>query len=97
MEVMVIPILIGTLGSHQKIGTGTGGIWNKRTSGDHYYEWRLYYFIIEIGQNTEKSPRDLKKLAVTETLVKDLKNSQRVNSSNNDVCVCVRVCVFIDI
>ena len=49
--------------SHQKIGTGTGGIGNKRTSGDH-----PNYNIIKIGQNTEKSHEDLKKLAVTYTL-----------------------------
>ena len=29
------------------------------------------YCIIEIGQNTEKSPEDLRRLAVTQTLVKD--------------------------
>ena len=35
--------------SHQRIGTGTGGLGNKRTSGDH-----PNYSIIEIGQNTER-------------------------------------------
>ena len=39
--------------SHQKIGTGTGGLWNKRTSRGH-----LNYCIIEISQNTEKSARE---------------------------------------
>ena len=29
------------------------------------------YSIIENGQNTEKSPRDLRRLAVTQTPVKD--------------------------
>ena len=29
------------------------------------------YSIVEIGQNTEKSSGDLRKLAVTQTLVKD--------------------------
>ena len=51
--------------SHQKIGTETGGLGNKRTSGDH-----LNYNIVEIGQNTEKSPGDLKRLAVTQTPVR---------------------------
>ena len=37
-----------------KIGTGIGGLGNKRTSGDH-----PKYSIVEIGQNTEKSPEDL--------------------------------------
>ena len=43
--------------SHQRIGTGTGGLVNKRTSEDH-----PYYSIVEIGQNTEKSPEDLRRL-----------------------------------
>ena len=44
---------------------GTGGFGNKRTNGDHPNE-----YIIEIGQNTEKSPGDLRKL-VSQTPVKD--------------------------
>ena len=49
--------------SHQSSGTGTGGLGNKRTSGDY-----SDYSIVEIGQNTEKSPGDLR-LAVTQTQV----------------------------
>ena len=45
-------------------GTGTGGLGNKRTSGDH-----SNYSIIKNGQNTEKSPGDLRKLVVTPTLL----------------------------
>ena len=52
--------------SHQRIIKGTGGLGNKRTSGDHPND-----SIIENGQNTEKSPVDLRKLAVTQTPVKD--------------------------
>ena len=52
--------------SHQRIIKGTGGLGNKRTSGDH-----PTYYIIKNGQNTKKSPRDLRKLAVTQTPVKD--------------------------
>ena len=52
--------------SHQRIIKGTGGLRNKRTSRDN-----PNYYIIEIGQNTKKSPRDLKRLAVTQTSVKD--------------------------
>ena len=37
--------------SHQRIGNGTGGLGNDR--------------IVGIGQNTEESPGDLKKLAIT--------------------------------
>ena len=51
--------------SYQKIIKGTGGLGNKKTSEDH-----LNYCIIEIGQNTEKSPGDLKRLAVTQTPMK---------------------------
>ena len=41
--------------SHQRIGTGTGGLRNMKTSGDH-----PNYSFVEIGQNTEKSPGDLR-------------------------------------
>ena len=44
--------------SRQRIVTWTRGHGNKRTSGDH-----LNYDIIEISQNTKKSPGDLKGLA----------------------------------
>ena len=45
--------------SHQRISTGTGRVGNKRTSGDH-----PNYGNVEISQNTEKSPGDLRRLAV---------------------------------
>ena len=52
--------------SHQKIGTRTGGLGNNGTSEDH-----PDYSIIKIGQNTKKSPGDLRRLAVTQIPVKD--------------------------
>ena len=52
--------------SHQRIDEGTGGLGNKRTNGDHPND-----SIIKIGQNTEKSPGDLRSLVVTQTLTKD--------------------------
>ena len=52
--------------SHQRIIKETGGLGNKRMSGDH-----PNYYIIENGQNTEKSPGDLRRLAVNQTPVKD--------------------------
>ena len=61
--------------SHQRIGTRTGRLGNKRASGYH-----PNYSIIEIGQNTEKSPGDLKRLAVTQIPVSPNtgeKNSKR--------------------
>ena len=52
--------------SHQRIGTGTGGLGNKRTTVDH-----PKYSIVEIGQNTKKSPGDLRRLAVAQTPVEN--------------------------
>ena len=54
--------------SHQNIGKGTGGLETKRSSGDH-----PKYCIVEIGQNTKKSPGDLIRLAVTQTPVENYK------------------------
>ena len=62
MKVMEIPIVISAPGSHQRIDTGTGGIGYKRTS-----ENIPNYCIIKIGQNTEKNPGNLRRLAVTQT------------------------------
>ena len=52
--------------SYWRIIKETGGIGNKRTSGD-----RPDNYITDVGQNTEKSPGDLRILAVTQTSVKD--------------------------
>ena len=52
--------------SHQRIGTGTGGFGNMRTSGNYPSN-----IIVEIGQNTKKSPRDLCRFAVTQTQVEN--------------------------
>ena len=45
---------------------GTGGLGGWRTNGDH-----SKYNIVENRQNTEMSPGDLKRLAVTQPPVKD--------------------------
>ena len=45
---------------------GTGRLGNRRTSGDH-----PSYNIVEIGQNTEKNPGDLRRPVVTQIPVKD--------------------------
>ena len=64
--------------SQQRIGTGTGRLGNEKTSGDH-----PNYTIVEIAQNTEKSPGDLRRLDVTQTPGKKplanagVKNSQK--------------------
>ena len=52
--------------NHQRIIKGTGGLGSWRTSGYH-----SNYYIIENDQNTEKSPGDLRRLAITQTPVKD--------------------------
>ena len=64
-KVTVISVIIGALGTVSKgLVQGYGGLRNKRTSGDH-----PNYCSVEIGQNTEKSPGDLRRLAVTQSPV----------------------------
>ena len=50
----------------QRIGKSAGRLGNKRASRDH-----PDFNIIKIGQNTEKSPGDLRKHAVTQTPVRN--------------------------
>ena len=52
--------------SSQKLSKGSRRAENRRICHD-----LLNYNITKIGQNTEKSPGDLRRLAVTHTLVKD--------------------------
>ena len=51
--------------SNWRITKGTGGLGSWRTGGDHPND-----SIIENGQNSEKSPGDLRRLAVSQTPVK---------------------------
>ena len=62
LKVTVIPIIIGVLSTDK----GTGGLGNKRTSGVN-----PNYSIVMIGQKTEKSPGDLRRLAVTQNPVEN--------------------------
>ena len=57
--------------SHQRIDTGSERLGNKLKSRDH-----PKYCIIEIDQNTKKSPGDLRRLAVTQ----DSREKTSVNS-----------------
>ena len=67
MQVTIIRIVIGAFGTVTKrIIKGTGGIEGWGMSGNHPND-----SIIENGQNTEKSPGDLRRFAVTQTPVKD--------------------------
>ena len=65
--------------SHQRINKGTGGLRNKKTSGDH-----SNYCIIEISQNTEESPGDIEETCCHSdsrerpSTLADVKNSQGV-------------------
>ena len=52
--------------SHQRIINGIGGLEGWRTREDY-----PNYSIIENGQNTEKSPRELRRLTATQTSVKN--------------------------
>ena len=66
--------------SHRRINKGTGRLENIKASEDD-----PNYCIIEIGQDSEKSPGDLSRLAVTQTREipstnADVKNSQGVNN-----------------
>ena len=63
MKVTVIIVVSGTFGTDTK---GSGGLGNKRTCEDH-----PNYYITENGHNTEKSPGDLRRLALTQIPVKD--------------------------
>ena len=60
----IIPVVIGAFRTVTKGLLKGLGI--RRTSRDP-----PNYYIIENGQNTEKSPGDLRRLAVTQTPVKD--------------------------
>ena len=64
MKVSIVPIVVRTFGTVTKGPGGFGSWW---TSGDH-----PNVGIIEDSQNTEKSRGGLRRLAVTQTPVKNL-------------------------
>ena len=64
-KVMLIPIVIGVFGTTPRgFLKGTGRDGNQRTSRYH-----PNYSIVEITQNTEKSPGNLRRFCVTQTPV----------------------------
>ena len=65
MQLTIIPIVIG-VNSNKRIAKGTRGLGSWQTSGDHPND-----SIVENGQNTKKSPGDLRRLAITQTPVKN--------------------------
>ena len=58
MEVTVIPVVIGALGTITK--SLVAGVGNRRMSGDH-----PNYNIVEVGKNPEKNFGVLRRLSVT--------------------------------
>ena len=67
IKVPVVQIVIGALGKVTKaLIKGLEDLEIREKSGDH-----PNYCIIEIGQNTEKSPGDLRRVALTQTPVTD--------------------------
>ena len=88
MKATTIPVVIDAFWySHQMIGTRTGWLGYNRMGGDC-----PIYIIIENDQNTEKNPGDLRRLAVTQTPVKDhqltliWKSLNKYNNNNNKPC-----------
>ena len=68
MKMTVILIVVGTVGTvNKRTDKVTGGLGNKRTSRD-----RPNNSIIKIDQNIEKSPGDLRRLAVTQIPVRTI-------------------------
>ena len=79
MKVTIIPSVTGAFGTVTKrIIKGTGGLWIWRTSGNH-----PNYCIIENNQNTEKSPGDWRRLAVTQTPMKETSADADVKKFND--------------
>ena len=79
MNVTIIPIVIGAFGTVTKgFINGPGGFESGRPSGDH-----PNYSIIENGQNTEKSPGDLRRLAITQSPVENHLNYSIVEIGQN--------------
>ena len=84
----VISIVIGILGTiSQRLDKEVGGVKNRRTSRDH-----PNCSNVEVSQNSEKSPGDLRRLTVIQTRVKDCqltlvwKNGQQYANTNCNWC-----------
>ena len=97
MSVTMVPIVIGALGS-QRLGKGAWRVGNQRMNQDS-----LNYSIVEIDQNTEKSPGDLRRLTVTQTSAKGYQltlmwttheenNNNNNNNNNNWINKITRKC-----
>ena len=69
---MVIPIVIGALGIR------IDGLESRRTNRDH-----PKFSIVEIGQNTENSPGELRRLAVIQTQMKNPRDYPNDSTAKN--------------
>ena len=77
---------------HQRIGAGTGGLGNKRTSRDY-----PNYSIINIGKNTEENLRRLSlTLTPVETINKNWREkcSNKLNNNNNNTLKGVMIMII---
>ena len=70
--------------NHQRIDTGTVGLGNKKTSGVH-----PSYSFIKIGQNTEKSPGYLRRLAAIQSPVR--KTRKGVNNNYDTTSIGLKI------
>ena len=67
MKLTMIPITFGALGTiPKKLWMGTGGVGNRSIS-----QGNPNYSIAKIGQNTEESSGDSRRLSVSQSPVKD--------------------------
>ena len=72
MRVTGIPVVVGALGTVPKgVEKEPEGIGNQRKDQDH-----PNYRVVKISLNTQKCSGDLRRLAVTQTPVKDLQLTQ---------------------
>ena len=91
MKAIILPIVIDVFGTVTKrITKGTGGLEGWRTSGDY-----PKYYIIENGQNTEKSLGDLSRLAVTQTPVKFTSANADVKTSNEKIMIIIIISLMV--
>ena len=74
--------------SHQRFGTRTRRLGSWRTSGDN-----PNYYIVEIGQNTEKSPGDLRRLAVSQTPMKNHQLTLVGKILNNWIMIMIKIII----
>ena len=64
--IMILTVSGAQRNNPQRLGKRAGRVGNRKMSGDH-----PNYSIVKIGLNTQKTPGDLRRLAVTQTAVKD--------------------------